>query len=135
MAVAEKVTGCRQQRICGWGGRGAQGVTYIVRLPQNQQLTNFDPGVDFNCLIFNETNNVCVACVAGASQQQLAALAAPKRIPPKPPPRQPLPSQPQAVEHDGDGAECHGGAGPHGIQEQTGDGEKHSAAIGIPRVL
>ena len=36
---------------------------HIVRLPQNQQFTNFDPpGVDFlNCLIFNETNNVCVA--------------------------------------------------------------------------
>ena len=36
---------------------------HIVRLPQNQQLTDFDPpGVDFlNCLIFNETNNVCVA--------------------------------------------------------------------------
>jgi hypothetical protein len=36
---------------------------HIVRFPQNQQFTNFDPpGVDFlNCLIFNETNNVCVA--------------------------------------------------------------------------
>jgi len=36
---------------------------HIVRLPQDQRLTNFDPpGVDFlNCLIINETNNVCVA--------------------------------------------------------------------------
>ncbi len=36
---------------------------HIVRLPQNQQFTNFDPpGCRFrNCLIFNETNNVCVA--------------------------------------------------------------------------
>jgi len=49
--------------------------------------------------------------------------------PPKPPPRQPLPPQPQAVEHDGDGAEGHGGAGPHGIQEQTGDGEKRGSFI------
>ena len=41
---------------------------HIVRLPQNQLLTYFDPpGGDFvNCLIFSETNNVCVAPLLGS---------------------------------------------------------------------
>ena len=41
---------------------------HIVRLPQNQLLAKFDPrGVDFvNCLIFNQTNNVCVAPLLGS---------------------------------------------------------------------
>ncbi len=52
--------------FCRW--EEAQGLprslnAHIVRLPQDQQLTDFDPpGVDFlNCLIFSQTNNVCVA--------------------------------------------------------------------------
>lgn len=51
--------------FCRWeeaqGRRGCN--AHIVRLPQDQQLTDFDPlGVDFlNCLIFSQTNNVCVA--------------------------------------------------------------------------
>ena len=42
---------------------------HIVRLPQNQLLTYFDPrgGGDFvNCLIFCEKNNVCVAPLLGS---------------------------------------------------------------------
>ena len=142
--------GCRQQRICGWGWklkncdwvrwvagmlkaadlrlgrkRRAGGCNaHIVRLPQDQRLTNFDPpGVDFlNCLIFNETNNVCVAP---------PALLAPASM--GNPPQQLLPPQPQAIEDDGDGAEGHGGAGPHGIQEQAGDGVEDAGSNGNPQ--
>ena len=50
---------CRGEEAQGRRGCNA----HIVRLPQDQQLTDFDPpGVDFlNCLIFSQTNNVCVA--------------------------------------------------------------------------
>ena len=64
---------------------------HIVRLPQDQRLTNFDPpGVDFlNCLIFNETNNVCVAppaLLAPASMGSPPPPSAAARSCPQPPP-------------------------------------------------
>ncbi len=75
---------------------------HIVRLPQNQQLTDFDPpGVDFlNCLIFNETNNVCVAppaLLAPASMgspPQLPSAAALRSRPPQLPSAAALRSHP-----------------------------------------
>ena len=64
---------------------------HIVRLPQDQRLTNFDPpGVDFlNCLIINETNNVCVAppaLLAPASMGSPPPPSAAARSCPQPPP-------------------------------------------------